>query len=107
MNEDMLNSLFAKSLEWGDNAAKPIIEVATELFPHLLGAPLTEMSSYIKTVKTQIRDYFYDRYDYKDDKKNSCLQKEGYEWIKANYQWMSSENITRAISQGMYYAWHG
>lgn len=104
MNEDMLNSLFAKSLEWGDNAGRPIIEVATELFPHWEGASLKEMSIYIKTVKTQIRNYFYDRYDCKNGKKNSCLQKEGYEWIKANYQWMNNENITRAISQGMYYA---
>ena len=51
--------------------------------------------------------YLEDNYDYKNEGTNVELQYKGEQWIKENYCWMNSENIKRAVSQGMYYAWHG
>lgn len=105
--ENVLNEIYAKSLEFGDNICTPVDEIVKNLYPNISNEDKINLADYIEQTKDSIEKYFYDNYDYKNEGTNVELQYKGEQWIKENYCWMNSENIKRAVSQGMYYAWHG
>ena len=104
---NVLNEIYAKSLEFGDNICTPVGEIVKKLYPNISNEDKINLADYIEQTKDSIEKYFYDNYDYKNEGVNAELQYKGEQWIKENYCWMNNENIKRAVSQGMYYAWHG
>ena len=105
--ENVLNEIYAKSLEFGDNICTPVGEIVKNLYPDISNEDKINLADYIEQTKDSIEKYFYDNYDYKNEGTNVELQYKGELWIKENYCWMNSENIKRAVVRGMYYAWHG
>jgi hypothetical protein len=106
-NTKTLNKIYGLSLEFGKNWRRPIPNIVEEHFPEISKEERESISCVVKQARATIESYFYDRFDYKDDVAYKNLQTSGYKWIKENYSWMSEENIHHAISQAMYYAWHG
>ncbi len=107
MNEEILNSVYNASLEFGENSHKPIIEIIEELYPNISVNEKIFIAAYIEQTRDDIEKYFYDRYDYKNETANKDLYEQGKQWIKETYTWMNRKNTNRAAAQGMYYAWHG
>ncbi|UTC74712.1 hypothetical protein E4O03_10990 [Treponema sp. OMZ 792] len=107
MNEEILNSVYNASLEFGENFRKHIIEIIEDLYPNISSDEKNSIAAYIEQTRENIEKYFYDHYDYKNETVNKYLHEQGKQWIKETYTWMNSKNINRAASQGMYYAWHG
>lgn len=107
MNEEILNKVYSASLEFGENFHKPIIDIVAELYPYIPDDEKTAIADYVGQTRDAIEQYFYDKYDYKNEKANKELQHQGKQWIENKYCWMNSENVNRAVAQGMYYAWHG
>lgn len=105
--ENVLNEIYAKFLEVGDNLCSPVGEIVKNLYSDILNEDKIRLADYIEQTKDSIEKYFYENYDYKNEGVNAELQYKGEQWIKENYCWMNSENIKRAVSRGMYYAWHG
>ena len=98
MNEEILNTIYSASLEFGENFHKSILEIDEEK---------TSTAYYIEKTRDSIERYFCNQYDCKNENVDSELRKQGEKWIKDNYPWLNSENVNRALSQGMYYAWRG
>lgn len=107
MHEYILNKVYSASLEFGENWRRPIVEIVGELYPQMSETDKTEIAIYVAQTRESIEKYFWDRYDYKNDSVNSKLQSMGKQWVKEQYPWMNDDNINHAISQAMYYAWHG
>jgi hypothetical protein len=105
-SDDDLKKLFNVSLEFGEHWCRPIIEWARKLWPGWDSGKQMEISNYISSVRNNIEKYILDRYDYKKGQL-TVSEEQVKGWITQNYPWMSSENVTHAYSQGMYYAWHG
>ena len=105
--ENILNEIYAKSLEFGDNICIPAGEIVKNLYPDISNEDKIRIADYIEQTKDSIEKYFYENYDYKNEGANAELQYKGEQWVKENYCWMNSENIKRAVIRGMYYAWHG
>ena len=101
------NLLFEAALEFGPDWRRPVGELAAERLPHLESDEIRSLSEEISTARTAIESWIANRCldvglnwspsDHEDAKR----------YISANYPWMTSPNVTRAVSQGMYYVWHG
>ena len=107
MNEEILNTIYSASLEFGENFHKSILEIVEELYPYISDEEKTSTANYIEQTRDSIERYFCNQYDCKNKNVDSELRKQGEKWIKDNYPWLNSENVNRALSQGMYYAWRG
>ena len=107
MNEEILNTIYSASLEFGENFHKSILEIVEELYPYISDEEKTSTANYIEQTRDSIERYFCNQYDCKNENLDSELRKQGEKWIKDNYPWLNSENVNRALSQGMYYAWRG
>ena len=107
MDEQILNTVYSSSLEFGKNFHRPIIEIIEELYPDISNDEKISIVSYIEQTRNDIENYFYSNYDYKSEDANKELQHRGKQWIKNKYHWMNTENINRSANQGMYYAWRG
>jgi hypothetical protein len=100
-----LNILFDAALEFGQYWRRPVIEWVEELLPELDPARQKRVSGYIAQVRGAIEDYAADRYAEAAPEQTSAQTI--YAWIGQNYPWMDDDNLRRAYSQAMYYAWHG
>lgn len=111
MDKYILNEMYPLSSGFGTEDRKTIIELTKDNFPNLDEKTRRDMVIYIEKTREEINDYFFKRYDYKNDANsatvNTLLQKNGHEWIKQNYPWMNEDNIQSSASEGMYFGWHG
>ena len=107
MDEHILNILYHFTSGFGVMHRKTILELAKEHFPDLDEEMQNNISIYLVKVRKDITNYFFERYNYKNDSENSILQKDGLVWIKQNYSWMNEDNIKSSIGEGMYFGWHG
>ena len=104
---DVLNRVYELSLEFGKNWRRPILDIVQEILPNRSIEEQTEISTYIEGARSKIETYFYERYVSDQSDLISALQRQGEEWIKTEFPWMRAETILHAISQALYYAWHG
>ena len=74
MNEEILNKVYSASLEFGENFHKPIIDIVAELYPYIPDDEKTAIADYIGQMRDDIENFFYDKYDYKNEKANKELQ---------------------------------
>jgi len=101
------NLLFEAALEFGPNWRRPVGELAAERLPHLDPDKMRKLSEEVSAARAAIEAWIANRCldvgldwspsDHEDSKQYIC----------AIYPWMTLPNVTRAVSQGMYYVWHG
>ena len=58
MNEEILNTVYSASLEFGENFHKPIIDIVAELYPYIPDDEKTAIVDYIKQTKDAIENFF-------------------------------------------------
>ena len=74
MDEQILNTVYSSSLEFGKNFHRPIIEIIEELYPDISNDEKISIVSYIEQTRNDIENYFYSNYDYKNEDANKELQ---------------------------------
>lgn len=99
ISDDILNAIYKKSLEWGENWRRPIDAIIKEVAVNISSEEQISISEYVDEVRSDIEDYIYHEYSTSDDTYGNI-----YEWIVRKYPWINEENIKHAISQGIYYA---
>lgn len=99
ISDDILNAIYKKSLEWGENWRRPIDTIIKEVAGNISSEEQISISEYVDEVRSDIEDYIYHEYSTSDDTYGNM-----YEWIAKKYPWINEENIKHAISQGIYYA---
>ena len=107
IDNDALNKIYECSLEFGKNWRRPILDIVQEILPNRSIEEQTEISAYIAGTRSKIETYFCERYVSDQSDLISALQRQGEEWIKTEFPWMRAETILHAVSQVLYYAWHG
>lgn len=98
---DVLNEVYRKALEWGENWRRPIQSIVEETIEETGEAEKQKIAEYIKTVRSDIEEYIYYRYQ---DFKLEIDYKSLYAWIQNKYPWIDNDNLKHAVSQGIYYA---
>lgn len=104
---DVLNRVYELSLEFGTNWRRPVITIVQEVSPDLSREQQQQISAYIEETRGRVETYVSERYVDDQPGKISELQRQCAEWIEAEFPWMRTETILHAISQAIYYAWHG
>lgn len=103
----ILNKVFKKSLEFGDNWLLPIDEIVEKTYPKLPAEEKTKLALTVDKSRKKIFDFIYNNYEYNNEENDKALEKGARDLIKHFYPWMNEKNIKKSINQGFYYAWHG
>lgn len=98
---DVLNEVYRKALEWGENWRRPIQSIVEEIIEETGEAEKQKIAEYIKAVRSDIEEYIYYRYQ---GFKLEIDYKSLYAWIQNKYPWIDNDNLKHAVSQGIYYA---
>ncbi|MPN21484.1 hypothetical protein SDC9_168864 [bioreactor metagenome] len=104
---DVLNRIYELSLEFGKNWRRPVLTIVQEVSPYLSLEEQQQISAYIEETRGRVETYVSKRYIEDQPGRISELQRQCTEWIKAEFPWMRADTILHAISQAIYYAWHG
>ena len=57
MNEEILNTVYSASLEFGENFHKPIIDIVAELYPYIPDDKKTAIADYIGQTRAPSRTF--------------------------------------------------
>ena len=104
---DVLNKVYESSLEFGKNWRRQVLTIVQEVSPYLSIEEQKRISTYIEETRSRVETYINERYVNDQPDKISALERLGEDWMKAEFPWMRAETILHAISQAIYYAWHG
>lgn len=101
VSEDILNEIYKKSIEWGENWSKPIRELIDKEALGLSELQIESTCEYIYNVRENIEIYIS---SVLDKCKTEIDYKNLYEWVNTYCPWMNEENVYRTVSQYIYYA---
>lgn len=105
---DDLNTLFAAALEFGSDWRRPLAELASERLPERTDAQRRDLVQTVGACRDAIEDRIRERYEAVNGSWAASGEQAAAEsWIIRNFPWVTIENVRRAVSQGVYYAWHG
>ena len=102
-DKEIMNTVYQKSLEFGENYRRPIMDIINESYPELSDTDKKRLERYITEVRTDIEQYFSDRSEQHHAFFDDWVSFKGKVWIHKNYPWMNAENINHAISQAIYF----
>jgi len=104
---DVLNRVYELSLEFGKNWRRPVLTIVQEVSPNWGIEKQKRISAYIEKTRSRVETYISERYVSDQSEMISALQRQGEDWMKAEFPWMNAETILHGINQAIYYAWHG
>jgi hypothetical protein len=102
-----LNVLYDAALEFGENWRRPVDELAAERLPHLDEDDRAVLVGLVTACRQQVETHIEEVYAVHGDDWPSDVEPAVREWILDRFPWMTEANLSHAISQGVYYAWHG
>lgn len=105
MNElspEILNQGLDMALEWGENFGKPIGPRLAALYPELSVEQLWACEKLCQEAKHFAFKVLYELYG-AGHKDPSTAQY--HDVVLDKYPWVSSQNLSRLLTQGRYYAW--
>jgi len=105
--DDARNALFDAALEFGANWRRDIGELAAERLPDVALAERSALAEEIKQTRAAIEHWIESRWDSVRGEWSRGDAEAAEDFIVTTYPWMSAENVSHAVSQGTYYAWHG
>lgn len=99
------NTLYRAALRFGKDWLRPVDELADKVLPSLSEERKAALVAAVIECRDEINAHIWDEYadDGWDRRKNRVATR----WVRERYPWMTAGNISRAVSQGVYYAWHG
>ena len=107
--EEILNKGLKYSLEFGKNWMRPINERLSRRFPNLTNAELEEFNRICEQTRNSSLNHMSEILQRITDQQNRVKEKEIKsaitEWMRDQFPWVSSSNIKRIHSTGMYFGW--
>ena len=102
LDQEILNAGLDLAMEWGENWLQPIQDRLAKKYPRLSKTQLDEYNATCQAAMKFGHDYVYELVTQQGADRVSS---EEFERIMlAQYSWVSSGNLSRLFSQGMYYA---
>jgi hypothetical protein len=102
-----LNVLYDAALEFGENFRRPVVELAAERLPLLPTDVRSELADLVERTRTEVELHIEGEYARYGDAWPDEAKVAVHDWITDQYPWMDERNVSHAISQGVYFAWHG
>jgi hypothetical protein len=106
-SKDARNGLFDAALEFGKNWRRDVASLAAERLPELDRAERDVIVKEIEDTRNSIEQWIMSRWEAVHGDWSKADAGAADAFIRATYPWMDERNVTHAISQGTYYAWHG
>jgi hypothetical protein len=106
-SQDALNALFDAALEFGENWRRDVASLAAERLPELDQAERDVIVKEVENARDSIEQWIVSRWELVHGDWSKADAGAAGAFIRATYPWMGERNVTHAISQGTYYAWHG
>ena len=107
--DQILNVGYGMSLEFGKNWLQPINSRLKKKFKNLDDSKVEEYSTICTDARNQSNNFIYNRLreltDNNEQTTEATLNDELTKWINSKYHWMTSDNISKTLKQGLYYAW--
>ena len=102
-----LNVLYDAALEFGENFRRPVVELAAERLPHLEAEEQGELARLVTSCRAAVEEHIAEVYETYGDQWPDSAKLDAHDWIAESFPWMTDDNISHGISQGVYFAWHG
>lgn len=106
-SSDARNVLFDAALEFGKNWRRDVNSLASERLANLEDGERAALSGEVEATRDAIEQWIWDRWETAGGEWSSSDTQAAREFVRATYPWMDKRNISHAVSQGIYYAWHG
>lgn len=98
----ILNKVFNKSLEFGENWLLPIDEIVEKMYPELPAEEKAKIALTVDKSRKKIFDFIYNNYKYNNEENDKAIKKGARDLIKHFYPWINEKNIKKSINQGFY-----
>ncbi len=106
-SKDARNVLFDAALEFGKNWRRDIATLAIERLPEIDSANQAALAAEVEDARNTIEDWILDRWNTLGGNWAKTDANAARAFIRSAYPWMDERNVSHAVSQGTYYAWHG
>lgn len=104
---DARNELLDAALEFGTNWRRDVSALASERLPELPEDERAALAREIEEAREAIEQWVVGRFEAVRGHWERADAEAGGEHVRATYPWMDERNVSHAISQATYYAWHG
>ena len=106
-SNDARNVLFDAALEFGKNWRRDVRSLAAERLPDLDEGEQATLSREVEATRAAVEQWVWDRWETVGGDWSSSDTEAARGFVRAAYPWMDKRNISHAVNQGTYYAWHG
>lgn len=104
---DPRNILFDAALEFGKYWRYDLGLLANERLRDLSADECADLAGEIGAARTAIEEWISDRWESVSGEWSRDDSAAAESFIRDEYPWMDDRNVSHAVSQGTYYAWHG
>lgn len=104
---DARNVLLDAALEFGANWRRDVSALASERLPELHEDERAQLAREIEGARDVVEQWVLERWEAVQGRWARTDAEAAEEHVRAMYPWMDDRNVTHAISQAIYYAWHG
>lgn len=105
--KDARNVLFDAALEFGENWRRDLRVLAAERLPTLDRHEHAAVAREVEDARGWIEQWVLGRWQAVHGDWSRADTKAAEVHIRAAYPWMDERNVSHAINQATYYAWHG
>jgi hypothetical protein len=105
--DDDLNTMYDAALAFGPDWRRPLLELAGERLPQRSADYRAAVAALIEACRGDIEEFIDSEYRRLAGRWSPGAGESVDAWIVQHYGWMTAQNRKHAISQGIYYAWHG
>ena len=106
-SNDARNVLFDAVLDFGKNWRRDVRSLAGERDPYLDDGERAALTREVEAARAAIEQWIWDRWETVGGDWSRPDTEAAREFVRAAYPWMNKRNISHAVNQGTYYAWHG
>jgi hypothetical protein len=104
---DPRNVLFDAALEFGPNWRRDVRSLADERLGDLDEQIRSDLAAEIVATRSAIEGWILDRWNSLRTDWATADDQAGTDFITTSFPWLDEDNVGHALSQGIYYAWHG
>jgi hypothetical protein len=104
---DARNVLFDAALEFGNNWRRDVRSLATERLPDLDDGERAALAREVEAARAGVEQWVLGRWAAVGGEWSRSDSVAAREFVRTTYPWMDGRNVSHAVSQCTYYAWHG
>lgn len=106
-SRDGANILFAAALEFGKTWRHDLNQLAAQRLPDLDPAERAALAEKVEQTRDGTEQWVAARWKQVHGRWSRADTEAARAFVRTAYPWMDERNVSHAVGQGTYYAWHG